>query len=331
MRHAAGAAYTAPGFGWDGEHIRMDFETALAQLHTLFMVASFVLGCLLGSFANVCVSRWPSGESVVSPRSRCPKCKNAIAWYDNIPILSWLILGAKCRHCKSPISWQYPAVEAITGLLFLAVYWRHGFTLATPVYMLFSFALVVVTFQDLADWTIPNEITFPGIPLGIACSLLGMVFAGSGLRVVQPTDAVLGALLGGGIIYSLDIITQVLLKKPGMGFGDVKLLAMIGALLGWKGALFTVVGASFIGSIVGVGMILYFRSRKGDEAPEDEATTDEIEYDENGEPVVTLEGHYLPFGPYLAMAGWIYMLVGLEIWNWYFGLLQQPEMPGLNL
>lgn len=306
----------------------MDVQAELLQLHVFFLVASFVLGAVTGSFANVCVARWPHGESVVSPRSRCPKCKNAIAWYDNIPVLSWLILGAKCRHCKLPISWQYPAVEFLTGLFFLAVYWRHGFTLATPVYMLFSWALIVVTFQDLADWTIPNEITFPGIPLGIVASLVGMVFAGSGLRVDAPLDAVAGALLGGGIIYSLDIITQVLLKKPGMGFGDVKLLALIGALLGWKGALFTVVAASFFGSIIGVGTILYFKSRP---APEEAASTDEIQYDENGEPIVTLQGHYLPFGPYLALGGWVYMMFGPEFIHWYIALLQGPAMPELNL
>lgn len=311
----------------------MDLPKELVPLHTFFLAASFLLGAVTGSFANVCVARWPHGESVVSPRSRCPKCKNAIAWYDNFPILSWLFLGAKCRHCKLPISWQYPAVEAVTGLLFLAVYWRHGFSLATPVYMLFSWALVVVTFQDLADWTIPNEITFPGIPLGIAMSLVGMVFPESGLRAHDPLDALIGAVVGGGIIYSLDIITQVLLKKPGMGFGDVKLLAMIGALLGWKGSLFTVVCASFIGSFVGVGTILYFRFKKTPAAAEGEGEKkEEIQYDENGEPIVTLEGHYLPFGPYLAIAGWIYMMAGPEFINWYFSLLEpRAPMPGLNL
>lgn len=310
----------------------MDLAEALLPLHPFFLAVSFVFGSLLGSFANVCVARWPHGESVVSPRSRCPKCRNAIAWYDNIPILSWLFLGAKCRHCKLPISWQYPMVEAITGLLFLAVYWRHGFTLATPVYMLFSFALVVVTFQDLADWTIPNEITIPGIPIAILFSLTGMIFEGSGLRVSDPLDALGGALLGGGIIYALDVITQVLLKKPGMGFGDVKLLALIGGLLGWQGALFTVVGASFFGSIIGVAMILYFKARKPAAPAEGEAAPEQVEYDENGEPVVTLEGHYLPFGPYLALAGWVYMMTGPEIIQWYLALLQgQPGGPGLNL
>ena len=310
----------------------MNLPPELLPLHTFFLFLSFVLGSLLGSFANVCVARWPHGESVVSPRSRCPKCKNAIAWYDNLPILSWLILAAKCRHCKLPISWQYPAVEAITGLLFLAVYWRHGFTLATPVYMLFSFGLVVVTFQDLADWTIPDEISLPGIALGIVASLVGMVFVASGLRVVSPFDAIAGALLGGGIIYALDIVTQVVWKKPGMGFGDVKLLAMIGALLGWKGALFGIVCASFIGSVVGISMILYFKARKpADAAEEAPEKKEEVQYDENGEPVVTLEGHYLPFGPYLALAGWIYMMVGPEIIGWYLALLQQrPDIPGPN-
>jgi len=309
----------------------MDIAETLLPLHTFLMAASFVLGCVVGSFANVCVARWPHGESVVSPRSRCPKCRNSIVWFDNIPIVSWMILGAKCRHCKLPISWQYPMVELITGLLFLAVYWKFGVSAATPVYMLLSFALVVVTFQDLADWTIPNEITLPGIPAGLLLSLVAMVFAGTGLRVESPLDALAGIVLGGGILWSLDIITQVLLKKPGMGFGDVKLLAMLGAFLGWQGVLGIIVAASMLGSVVGVGMIVYFKTRPAREVTDGEAASATPELDENGEPIVTLEGHYLPFGPYLAIAGWLFMMTGPEIVTWYINMLTGPASPGLSL
>jgi len=309
----------------------MELPDALQPLHPFFMVVSFVLGTLIGSFANVCATRWPAGESVVSPRSRCPKCRNAIAWYDNIPLLSWLFLGAKCRHCASPISWQYPLVEALTGVLFLVTYLRFGFSVASPIYMLFCAGLVVVTFQDLADWTIPDEITLPGIPVGIAVALLGMAFPEVGLRVTDVFDALIGVVLGGGILFLLDRITVLVLKKPGMGFGDVKLLAMTGAFLGWHGVLGTLMIASIIGSIIGILMILYFKTRPAAAAealPAEPADADADEAEHSTATVVveakaeapleddeevTLEGHYLPFGPYLALGSLIYLFVGPEL------------------
>ncbi len=299
----------------------MSVTEMMAPLHGFFMVISFVFGTLVGSFCNVCIGRWPAGESVVSPRSRCPRCRSAIAWYDNIPLLSWLILGAKCRNCGKPISWQYPLVEGLTGLLFLLVFWRFGFVLATPVYMLLCAALVIVTFQDLTDWTIPNEITFPGIPLGLALSLVGMFFAGSQLRVVDPFDALLGIVLGGGILYLLDRVTVLLLRKPGMGFGDVKLLAMLGALLGWKGVLGILMMASMIGSVVGVSMIAFFKLRAGKAQGEQPAVAEGAEPAASDDEI-TLEGHYLPFGPYLALAGLLYLFFGPELIAAYIAALQ---------
>jgi len=296
----------------------MPENDALQLLHPFFMVVSFVLGALVGSFCNVCASRWPAGESVISPRSRCPRCKTPIAWFDNIPLISWLLLGAKCRHCSQPISWQYPLVEALTGVLFFCVYWRFGFTIATPVYMLYAAALVVVTFQDLADWTIPNEITFPGIPLGLVLALVGMAWPDSGLRVTDIFDALLGIVLGGGILYTLDRVTVLVLKKPGMGFGDVKLLAMIGAFLGWQGVLGTLMMASVVGSAVGIAMILYFRAKPA-------STPAEAPVVDTASPApsasASSEGHYLPFGPYLALGGLLFMFFGPELIAWYFGTI----------
>ena len=320
----------------------MSFEDALSTLEPLFMIVSFIFGSLVGSFANVCVSRWPAGESVVSPRSRCPKCKNQIAWYDNIPILSWILLGAKCRNCSLPIHWQYPLVEGITGVLFLLVFWNFGFVLATPVFMILAASMVIVTFQDLADWTIPNEITLPGIPIGLGLSLAGMMYANSGLRVLHPMDAAAGIALGGGILYSLDRITVLLLKKPGMGFGDVKLLAMLGAFLGWKAVLGIIMLASVIGSVVGVGMILYFKQRAAGSEGKTAASSDDdakVSDEQGGSDVaaspssvggdesddeVTLEGHYLPFGPYLAISGLVWMFVGPEALAAYIASMQMP-------
>lgn len=296
-----------------------------APLQGIFMIGAFILGAVVGSFCNVCICRWPAGESVVQPRSRCPKCLNGIAWYDNIPMVSWLVLGAKCRHCQTPISAQYPLVEGLTGVLFALVFWAFGLTPATPVYMLFSAAMVIVTFQDLNDWTIPDEISIPGIPAGIALSLAGMYWqASSGLRVTDIYDSLLGAALGGGILFALDRITVLVLKKPGMGFGDVKLLAMIGAFLGWKGALGTLVIASMLGSVAGLCLILYFRFR-GPVDKEDQPEPDAPQGESGDE--ITLEGHYLPFGPWLAVGALIFMFIGPEIIDSYFAFITAPTEP----
>lgn len=331
----------------------MPVDDLLTPLNNLFMVVSLILGLLVGSFCNVCVGRWPHGESVVSPRSRCPRCMNAIAWYDNIPLLSWLILGAKCRHCQAPISWQYPLVEAITGVLFLFVYLRFGMTLASPVYMLLAAALVVVTFQDLADWTIPDEITIPGIPIGLGLSVVAMFMGeASGLRVLHPFDAIFGMVLGFAILYGLDRLTVLVLKRPGMGFGDVKLLAMLGAFIGWQGVIGTVMLASVLGSTIGVAIILYFRfagngantaesgsddvssapAPSEDAAVRDDATPAAAAAAESPEAIraapeddteadISLGQHYLPFGPYLAVAGLIYLFYGPELLDLYLGYL----------
>lgn len=295
----------------------MEYLTRAADmLHPLFMTVSFALGAVLGSFANVCISRWPEGLSVVKPASRCPRCKNAIAWYDNIPVLSWLLLRAKCRHCGLAISWQYPLVELLTAFVFLAIYWHFGFTIATPVYMALAFGLIVSTFQDFADWTIPDEITLPGIPAGLAVSVLGLYYGeASGLRVLGPVDAVAGIVLGGAIPFIIDRVTVLLLKKPGMGFGDVKLLAMIGGFIGWQGVLGSFVLACLLGSVIGMAVIGYYRVFPSAPDTADEPAGDE---DDDG---IHLEGHYLPFGPYLALAGLLWVFFGPELLAWYLALL----------
>ncbi len=299
----------------------MPEDAVMAQFNSLFLAVSLIMGLLVGSFCNVCVGRWPHGESVVSPRSRCPKCMNAIAWYDNIPLLSWLILAAKCRHCKAPISWQYPVVEAITGVLFVLVYLRFGMTLATPIYMALAAAMVVVTFQDLADWTIPNEITLPGVPVGLGLSVVAMLVPTVGLRVVHPFDALAGIALGFGILYALDRIAILVLKKPGMGFGDVKLMAMLGAFIGWQGVLGTLMLASILGSAIGLSMILYFKMKGAPDAaaatPNVDAGEGMSEKDEESDDGISLGAHYLPFGPYIAIAGLVYLFVGPELIAWY--------------
>lgn len=298
--------------------------TDLQVMTAFFAVVSFVFGATVGSFLTVCIYRLPRNESITNPRrSRCPKCGNKIAWYDNIPIVSWIVLGARCRQCKEPISWQYPLTEALTAALFLLVFWQYKFTLATPIYMLLSAGLVLVTFVDLSHWEIPNEVTLPGIPIGIACSLAAMFYPKSGLFVAGPPEALvlsslLGAALGGGLIYGLDKLCLLVLKKPGMGFGDVKLLAMLGAFFGWPSVLVIVFIASVIGSVMGVTVILVQRYRK--KAAGDDSRPDETEaaVEKSEEPGKDLPpGHYLPFGPYLAFAGLIVMLFGADILAFY--------------
>lgn len=301
----------------------------------VFTALFFMLGAVVGSFCNVCVARWPHGQSVIKPRSRCPRCLKPIAWYDNIPIISWFILRARCRQCGQPISYIYPLVELITALLFVAVFLRFGLVPATPVYLAFCAAMVIVTFQDLADWTIPDEITLPGIPAGLLIALAGTLLGpASGLRVVSVLDALGGILLGGGVILAMDRITVWVLRKPGMGFGDVKLLAMIGSLLGWMGAFMTLMLASVFGSVF--GLLLMLRMRIGSEpglpdpaepAPSLQRNTGEkqLEGDKQqnaaalagDEEEITLEGHYLPFGPWLAAGALVYLFFGPELIAWY--------------
>lgn len=285
-------------------------ETAIPDgLNAILSIASFVLGGAIGSFLNVCVYRLPRDLSVVRPRSKCPKCDGSIAWYDNIPIVSWLILGAKCRKCSEPISWQYPLVEAITATIFLFVFWNFGPSLAAAVYMLLAASLVLVTFIDLTDWTIPNEVTFPGMPIGIGLSVLAIVVPKSGLLLDDPVMSVAGLFLGGGILYGLDKISLLLLGKRGMGFGDVKLMAMLGAFFGPQGVLLIIVIASLLGSVIGIAVIALERGK---------------------EKVEGETGHYLPFGPYIVLGGLIYMFFGPQIIDAYLEMLDVPGVIALS-
>lgn len=318
-------------------------------LFTFLAVFSFILGTMIGSFLNVCVYRIPAGLSIVKPRSRCPKCETTIAWYDNIPIVSWLILGAKCRRCGQPISWMYPMVEAITGLLFLLVFWRFGISFATVVYMVFVAGLVLATFTDLTTWIIPDEVTLPGIPIAVALAAVTTFYPETGLRVMGPyspiVDALIGVELGGGILFLLDKAARLLLKKPGMGMGDVKLLALVGGMFGWVGALLTLMISAVVGSVIHLALLPFMRNAaENDKAQEDaepvtfgdlygmpgtilirsiveaielfaskrktvEITPEEAEEDED----FTLLGRYLPFGPYICLAAIIVMFYGPEI------------------
>ena len=184
-----------------------------------------------GSFLNVCIYRLPQGLSIAVPRSFCPACQTPIRAYDNIPIISFLILGGKCRKCRAPISWRYPLVEGLTGGLALAFFLKMGLTFSFFCHFSFAAALVVITFIDLDHRIIPDVISLPGIVIGFLLSLLGITLG--------MWNSLIGIAVGGGSLYLVAIVYEAVTKREGMGGGDVKLLAMIGAWLGWKAVLFT--------------------------------------------------------------------------------------------
>ena len=242
-----------------------------------FFVALF--GALVGSFLNVVIVRLPEeGGSVVFPASHCPICKKPIAWYDNIPLVSFLLLRGKCRQCGVRISWRYPLVEAAMALLALALYQHFGLTLLLPIYFLFCAALLVIIFIDLQHQIIPDVISLPGIVLGFGLSFVN--------PFVTWQDAGLGILFGGGSFYLVALVYYLLTKREGMGGGDIKLLAMIGAFLGWQSLPFVVFGSSLLGVVAGVWAMI--EQRKG------------------GKTVI-------PYGPFLAIAALLYLFFRQEI------------------
>jgi leader peptidase (prepilin peptidase)/N-methyltransferase len=219
------------------------------------LAAAFAMGAVVGSFLNVCIHRIPADESVVHPRSRCPSCRTPIAWYDNLPIVSWLVLRARCRRCGEPIAARYPMVEALAGLLAVVALVRLGPTAQGLVAFAFAAALLLITFIDLDHLFIPDEVSLPGIAIGLAVALLpgGITLA----------DAFGGVVLGGGILWALAFSYERLTGIEGMGFGDVKLLAMIGAFVGWQGIPVVLLIASVTGSLAGLLVIFSARGRAG--------------------------------------------------------------------
>jgi len=261
----------------------MAFEMFTIQL----LIASFVLGAIVGSFLNVCIYRIPAGESIVSPPSRCPGCGSGIRWYQNIPILSWVVLGGRCAACKQSISPRYPLIEGLNGLLFVLISHSFGLAWATLVYWLLAAALVVITFIDLDHQIIPDLISLPGILIGFACS-----FAVPWLGWL---DSLLGVLLGGGLLLAIAWGYQVVAKRDGMGGGDIKLLAMIGAFLGWKAIFPVIFLASLVGTVIGVPLMLLRR--------------------ENSRLA-------LPFGPFLSLSALVFLLWGEPLIHWYLSFMK---------
>lgn len=252
------------------------------QIYPLF---AFVFGMLVGSFLNVCICRMPLDESIVSPPSHCPHCSYKICWYDNIPLLSYLLLRGKCRGCGAHISLQYPLVELLNGVLALFLFLRFGPTLAFAALFLFCSALVVITFIDIEHQIIPDEISLSGIVLGFALSFF--------LKGHSWQNSLFGILLGGGSLLLVAYVYQLVTGKEGMGGGDIKLLAMMGAFLGWKSVPFIIFASSLFGSLVGVSIMLL--QKKNSKLA-------------------------IPFGPYLAFGAVLYIFYGKPLIRWYLSL-----------
>ena len=216
---------------------------------TFWLTVMFALvGAAVGSFLNVCICRIPEDLSIVFPPSRCPHCGHPIRFYDNIPLVSYLLLGGKCRDCREKISPRYPLVEFITAIFAGLLFWKYGLTPAYPVMFLFVCTLIVITFIDLDHQIIPHILTLSGIPI---FAVLAVVFLG-----LTFIDAFLGIMIGAGTLYFVAVYYEALTGREGMGGGDVNLLAMLGAFLGWQSLLFILLVSSLLGAVVGVALIL---------------------------------------------------------------------------
>jgi leader peptidase (prepilin peptidase)/N-methyltransferase len=243
-----------------------------------------VLGLTVGSFLNVCIHRIPRRESLWYPPSHCPICGQGLRWFDNVPVIGYARLGGRCRSCRAPISPRYPIVELITMAVFLLHYWAFGWTPLAAVRVGFACAMIVLFAIDLEHHLLPNVITLPGIAAGLASSL----FLPPGI-----VDALIGAAVGGGVLWAIGEAYYRFSGQEGMGGGDVKMLAMVGAFLGWKLVILTLVLSSVAGSLIGV---LVIASRRGG-----------MKYE-------------LPYGTFLALAALAASIVGDRIVGWYVGL-----------
>ena len=251
----------------------------------VMVLFSFLLGLSFGSFMNVCIYRIPLKKSIISPPSTCPHCGERIKFYDNIPLLSYLLLSGRCRRCNHPVSWRYPIVEGLTGLLSLALFIRYGFSYQYILAFLFAATLVTISFIDLDHKIIPDILSLPGIVAGLGVSFL----PGSPFWL----DSLIGAVAGGGTLFLVAFIYERITGREGMGGGDIKLLAMIGAWMGWRSLPLIVLISSLTGAVIGSIFILF--AGKGYRVR-------------------------IPFGPFLSLGALFYLFFGSEFAKWYFSL-----------
>jgi leader peptidase (prepilin peptidase)/N-methyltransferase len=268
----------------------------------------FVLGAAIGSFLNVCIGRWPEGLSVVKPRSRCPKCGHQIKATENIPIISWLLLRGRCSNCSERISIQYPVVELLVGLLWLAAYLQFGMTFTAFRVAVFATVLLGISITDAKHFLIPDGFTVFGL-LFVMVTSFAAIYLGDSEPFARPWEAFLGMCVGAGAISIAGWLGEVWLKRPAMGFGDVTLMAVVGAAVGPARALLTVFIGALIAPIILLG-IVYPLSARG--LADDKGQT-ELALEASGE----WRRKELPFGVFLAPAALIALLFGNALIDWY--------------
>ncbi len=273
------------------------------------LLLAFVLGLLVGSFLNVCIHRWPSYQSVIRPRSRCPQCEAPITWYDNIPLLSYALLRGRCRSCGTGISLRYPVVELLNGLLYAYLFWRFGMDPVVAKMALFGSMMLILIFTDLTEYILPDEITLGGLVLGIALSLfvphaagpVGFFLTVAGTEwapsMVSLAESVAAAVIVGGFLFLLGEAYYRFRHREGLGFGDVKMMAMVGAFWGLGYAVLTLIIGSITGSVVGIAIVLI------------------------GGKKWTYE---LPFGTYLGVAAIVVMLWRADMLSLYWQTVLPP-------
>ena len=302
----------------------------------VFASTIFFLGLAFGSFLNVCIYRLPLDMSVVTPRSACPKCKQGIALYDNLPVLSWLILRGRCRHCKASISPRYLVIELLTGALFLACYWYFGWTLSLLKYCTFSFLLLGLIFTDAETKLLPDKLTLTGLALGLILSLIVPVndlaaqfLSGSvnlpisgdvSDRLWSLLDSLLGAGLGASFIYGAAIMYLRWRGTEGMGLGDVKLMAMVGAFLGMKLTVLTIFAGSLAGSFFGLGTVLIVWIKRTHRFMKRLASVQAARRRGWQSAQVVYRNYQMPFGVFLGSMALLACFFGDRLLDWYGGL-----------
>jgi len=248
-------------------------------LELLVTIIAGIVGLMIGSFLNVCITRWPAELSVIRPRSRCPRCEKPIAWYDNVPVVSWLVLRGKCRGCALPISAMYPVVELATAVIWAGMAWAHPLELEGLRGALFFTILLGIALTDAREYIIPDEFTWGGLALGLLFSLAG------GLPTLLP--ALIGAAVGFGLLWLIGFAGHLILKEEAMGGGDVKMMAMVGAFVGWQGVLLTIFLGALLGTVIFLPLSLMGRRK------------------------------LVPFGVFLSLGAAATWIVGPAIIAWY--------------
>jgi leader peptidase (prepilin peptidase) / N-methyltransferase len=286
--------------------------------------ALFVVGLAMGSFLNVCISRLPRDESVIRPRSHCPACGAVLRWHDNIPLLSWLLLRRRCRDCAARISLRYPVVELLTAVLFTGCYLSFGATLITAKFCLFCFLLVGLIFMDAETGLLPREFTYSGVMLGLALSWFAPTDSAAtqfflrlyGAQLPPQAelgllDSAIGAVVGAGFFFLAWALYYVVRKRHGLGFGDIALMAMVGAFLGMKLTLLVIFSAPPAGTAYAILRLLVRPFRKKPEAGGALA-----EQSSGRERFLAQE---LPFGVFLGACSLAAVFFGESVWRWYLG------------